>query len=215
MFLKLLDKKIIGLIIGLIFIVLILKNIDIHKSIEAVKHLNFFYVALMVPVYYSSFFFRALRWRTILLRIRNSKRIQAAGETNLIHSENKEIKLTSFLNSILRSWTINYVVPVRGGEIYRAHYFGKKESISRITILASIVLERLLDGFVLFLILLFLVSFVYSSKKFFGVAVAAGIIFTAVFLCLFLASKFYKNTLIQEKLKKFFNSNLLIIKKVF
>jgi hypothetical protein len=183
---KIFDKKIISLIIGVIFIALILKNIDIHKSIEAVKHLNFFYVALMVPVYYSSFLFRAFRWRTII-------------------SEKKELKLSSFLNALFRGWTINCVVPARGGEIYRAHYFGKKEDISRVTVLASIVLERIFDGLILFLILLLLVTFVYSSKKFFGVAVLAGIVFVGGFTGLLLTSKFYKNTFIKEKFKKFFS----------
>ena len=181
---KIFNKKTIrtyfGLIIGLIFIAFILKNIDIHKSIEAVKHLNFVYVVLMIPLYYSSFLFRALRWKAIL-------------------AENKKIKLNSFLNSILRGWAVNSIVPARGGEIYRAHHFGKKENLSRITILASIVLERIFDGIVLFLILFFLVSFVYSNKKLFGVAVVAGIVFVGVFSGLLLISKFYKNTFIQEK----------------
>lgn len=184
---KIPDKKIIGLIIGVIFIALILKDIDIHKSIEAVKHFDFFYVALMFPVYFCAFLFRALRWKLIL-------------------SEKNGIKLSSFLNSIFRGWFINNFVPARGGEIYRAHYFGKKEGISRVTILASIVLERVFDGLILFLILLLLASFVFSSKKFFGVAVAAGFLFIGLFSVLLLISKFYKNTFIQEKV------NILILK---
>jgi len=185
--LKILDKKIIGLFIGVIFIALILKNIDIHKSFEAVKHFNFFYLLLMIPVYYCAFLFRALRWRTIL-------------------SEKTGIKISSFLNSIFRGWFVNNFVPARGGELYRAHYFGKKEGISRVTVLASIVLERIFDGLVLFLILLLLASFVYSSKKFFGVAVAAGILFIGTFSVLLLTSKFYKNAFIQKRF------NVLILK---
>ena len=184
-FMKIFDKKIISLITGAVFIALILKNIDVNKSLEAVKHLNFFYVLLMIPAYYCAFLFRALRWKTIL-------------------SGKKEIKLTSFLNSLLRGWLVNCVVPARGGELYRAHFFGKKEDLSRVTILASIVLERIFDGLILFLILFLLASFVYSSKKFFGIAVAAGIIFVGTFLSLLLISKFYKNAFIKEKFKKFF-----------
>jgi len=207
---KILDKKIIGLIIGVIFITLILKNIDIHKSFEAVKHFNFFYALLMIPAYYCAFLFRALRWKLII-------------------SEKTGIKLSSFLNSLFRGWFINNFVPARGGEFYRAHYFGKTESISRVTILASIVLERIFDGLVLFLILLLLASFVYSSKKFFGVAIIAGILFIGTFLGLLLISKFYKNTFIQKKfhililkikeknfIKKFLNEKFCeILSKIF
>jgi len=208
--LKIFDKKIIGLIIGVIFITLILKNIDPHKSIEAVKNFKFMYLFLMIPVYYSAFLFRALRWKLII-------------------SEKTGIKLSSFLNSLFRGWFINNFVPARGGELYRAHYFGKKESLSRVTILASIVLERIFDGLVLFLILLLLASFVFSSKKFFGVAVAAGIVFMGTFSVLLLISKFYKNTFIQEKfnililkikeknfIKKFLNEKICeIVSKIF
>jgi len=184
--LKIFDKKtIIGLFIGVIFIALILKNIDIHKSFEAIKHFNFFYMLLMIPVYYCAFLFRALRWRTILLRSGNS--------------EKTGIKFSSFLNSLFRGWLVNYFVPARGGEFYRAHYFGKKEGISRVTVLASIVLERIFDGLLLFLILFLLASFVYTSQKFLGVAVIAGFIFIGTFSGLLLTSKFYKNIFIQKK----------------
>lgn len=146
--------------------------------------MNFFYAALIIPVYYSSFLFRALRWKTILLQSGNST---------------DKIKLPSFLSSIFKGWTISCFVPARGGELYRVHSFGKKENISRITLLASIVLERIFDGFILFLILLLLSAFVYSSEKFFKVSVIAGIVFISAFSCLLLISKFYKNTFIQEK----------------
>lgn len=170
---KFFDKKLIGLLIGLIFIVLILNNIDINKSIEAVKSINPFYLVLMVPVYYSSFVFRALRWRAIL-------------------SENKRIKLSSLFNYLMKGWTVNCLVPARAGEIYRAHLAGKKENLSRVTILASIVLERIFDGIILFFILFFLVSFMYSSKKLFGVLTTAGIIFLGGFVFLLVISKFHK-----------------------
>lgn len=194
---KIFDKKIIGLIIGLVFIVLILKNIDVNKSIEAVKHLNLFYACLMIPVYFSSFLFRSLRWRAILEQSGN------------------EIRLSSFLDAIFRGWSVNCVVPARGGELYRAYYFGKKEGLSKTTILSSIVLERIFDGLVLFLILFFLVSFIYSSKKFFGVAVTAGTIFVGFFLVLLSVSKFYKNAFLQEKFKKLSGFEFINTNKIF
>lgn len=184
---KIFDKKFLGLIIGVIFIALILKDIDIKKSLEVLKHVNFAFIFLMIPAYFSAFLFRALRWKTIL-------------------EKNKKVSITSLLNAIFRGWAVNNVVPARGGELYRAHFFGKKEDISRATILASIILERIFDGIVLFLILLSLVSFVYSSKKFFGVAIVAGIVFVGGFVGLLLMSKFYKNTFIKEKF------NILILK---
>ncbi len=193
---KFFDKKLIGLIIGLVFIVLIVKNIDIHKSIEAIRHIDFIYIILIIPAYFGAFLFRAFRWKTIL-------------------SENANIKITSFLNALLRGWLINCIVPARGGEIYRAHYFGKKENVSRVTILTSIVLERIFDGIVLFLILLFMTAFIYSSKKFYNVAIIAGVIFTGGFFGLLLISKFCKNNFIREKFFIFLNTTPNFINKIF
>lgn len=207
---KILNKKLIGSIIGIIFLALILKNIDINKSIESVKHLNLFFILLMFPCYFLSFIFRALRWKTIL-------------------PENKTIKLSSCLNFMLRGWAVSCVVPARAGEIYRAYYFGLKENISRITVIASIVLERAFDGIILFSILLAMVSFVYSSKKLFFVSITAGLVFCGVFTVLLISSKFYKNNFIKKNfytlilkisennfIKKFLNEKLCeILSKIF
>lgn len=204
---KIFDKKYIGLIIGAVFIVLILKNIDIHKSIEEIKHFNLCYLILMIPVYYLSFLFRAFRWKTIL-------------------SEDKNIKLSSLLNFLFKGWAVNCIVPARGGEIYRTYYFGKKENISKAKILASIVLERMFDGLVLFLTLFLLVSFVYANSKFLKVSITAGITFSGIFTGLLLISKFYNNAFFQKKIPpkindyissfmnglEVFNSSFLLLK---
>jgi uncharacterized protein (TIRG00374 family) len=207
--LKIFDKKYLGLIIGAIFIYLIVKNIDINKSIEEIRHLNPYFLLLMIPVYLSSFAFRALRWRTIL-------------------SEPK-IKLSSFLNFLFRGWLVNCIVPARGGEIYRTYYFGKRENISKVKTFASIVLERIFDGLVLFSILFILTSFVYANKKFLGVSIVAGIVFCGVFAVLLLLAKFYNNTFFRNKcsclilkikekniIKRFFNEKICeILSKIF
>lgn len=177
---KIFDKKIIGLFTGLIFLVFIVKNLDLNKSVEVVKNFDFYYILLMIPVYCSSFLFRTVRWRIIL-------------------SKNKKIKFWSLFNYIIRGWTINSFVPARAGEIYRTHMTGKKENVGRMTILASVILERIFDGIVLFLILTFFVSFLSSNKILFGVAVVAGILFTGSFLFLFLTSKAYNNASFREK----------------
>ncbi len=177
---KFFNKTIIGFIISVIFIILILRTVNIKESIEAIKNLNMFYVVLMVPVYLCSFLFRAFRWKTIL-------------------SENKKIRFNSLLNSLFRGWLANCIIPARGGEFYRAHYFGKKEDISRITVMASIVLERMFDGMILFLILLFLISFIYSNPHLGKVAIAAGIVFMGGFISLLITAKLYKNEPFKEK----------------
>jgi len=195
---KIFNKKLLGFVVSIVFIVLIIKSIDIKESIEAVKQLNPAYLLFMVPAYFCAFIFRAFRWRAIL-------------------THDKKIKIMSLLNSLFKGWLVNCVVPARGGEFFRAHHFGKREDISRVKVLASIVLERIFDGMVLFLILLFLISFIYSNQNMGKIATAAGIVFVGGFIGLLITAKLHKNKTFKEKFSAFTASFAKIgfINKIF
>ena len=47
----------------------------------------------------------------------------------------------------------NCVLPARLGELVRAVYFGKKEEMSSSSALGTVVVERILDGFMILIIL--------------------------------------------------------------
>lgn len=81
-------------------------------------------------VYLSSFPVRALRWRLIL-------RVQ------------KALSLRHLLASVFVGYMANNVLPARAGEIYRAHFLGRRARMSRSGVAASIVVERTFDGLVL------------------------------------------------------------------
>lgn len=178
------NKTLLGLLVSVLLITLIVRNIDIKQSIEAVKHLNPVYIVIMYAAYYCSFIVRAFRWKTIL-------------------SGQKVVKYRTLFSSLFRGSLANCVIPARGGELYRAHYFGKKEELSRITVMASIVLERIFDGMILFLILLFLISFLYPSSHLGKVAAAAGIVFVGGFAGLLITAKIYNNDSLKNKLSAY------------
>ena len=78
-------------------------------------------------VYLSSFPVRALRWRLIL-------------------REQKLLSLKEVMASVFVGYMANNVLPARAGEIYRAHYLGRRVRMSRSGVAASIVVERTFDG---------------------------------------------------------------------
>lgn len=184
-------KKIFGLLISIIFIGLVLFQIDLKEVFESFKKFHFAYILIIIPIYYLSFWIRAYRWKIIL-----------SGEPSL--------RIRSLISSLFIGFTANCLLPARMGEFYRAHLFGKKEDIKRAKVFASIVLERILDGTVLFLILLFLICFIYSKPWLFKLAFATGTIFIGGFLFLLVFAKFGKSSSFQQNpilmfFKKFLN----------
>jgi uncharacterized protein (TIRG00374 family) len=191
--LKILDKKLIGLVISVIFIAIIFHQLDIKKTCESFKQINLMYLLLAVPLYYISFLFRALRWRSLL--------------------SNNDLTLKSLLSALFMGYTANNLLPARMGEIYRAYMFGKKEGLKRSTVFASILLERIFDGVIIFFILITLISHIYSKPWLFHVAFGAGSIFVTGFIMLFIFAKLGNSDRLQDKsslMYEKFRNNILI-----
>lgn len=69
---------------------------------------------------------RAARWRTIL-------------------AFRTPVSAGMSLQALLAGYAVNSILPARLGEVFRAHYLGRRAGVSRSSALASIVVERLLD----------------------------------------------------------------------
>ncbi|MCK7521060.1 MAG: flippase-like domain-containing protein [Ignavibacteriales bacterium] len=177
--LRILNKKVIGVLISVVFIVLIALQIDVKKSLEAFKTIDFRLFPLIIPIFYLSFLVRAFRWCVIL-------------------SGNNNLRIRSLISSLFIGFTANSLLPARMGEFYRAHIFGKKENIQRGKVFASIVLERILDGSMLFFILVSLIYFQCLKPWVFQLALLAGIIFIGGFLVLFTIAKYGKSRFLRE-----------------
>jgi uncharacterized protein (TIRG00374 family) len=80
----------------------------------------------------------------------------------------KKVRLYSLFSSTVIGFMANNILPVRLGELVRAYSLGTKENISRSATFATIVMERVFDGFSLLLILwvtLLFFPFSRSSAK--------------------------------------------------
>jgi uncharacterized protein (TIRG00374 family) len=109
-------------------------------------------------VYPSSFPVRALRWRLIL-------RAQ------------KAVSVRELLASVFVGYMANNVLPMRAGEIYRAHHLGRRVRMSRSGVAASIVVERTFDGLMLVCVIL-LVFVLFPQEHYLGgTALITGLVF--------------------------------------
>jgi glycosyltransferase 2 family protein len=106
---------------------------EIVQAMAGVRPGWLVFVLLSLPV---RFWLTAVRWRVLLSRV-------------------KRIGLHRLFGITLIGFMANNVLPARMGEFVRAYALGKSESLSKSLSFATIVVERLFDGFTL---LIFLVA---------------------------------------------------------
>jgi len=180
---KLINKKSLGIVISLIFIAIIVHQVDIGKTIQAFGRMNPLFILPIIPIYLLSFVIRAYRWKTFL--------------------SGNNLKFMSLLSSIFIGFSLNCVLPARAGEIYRAYFFSKKENLNKTKVFTSVILERFFDGFVLFTILVAVIYLVQRSALFSNIAYLAGLIFLGGLGALMIIVKLQESGNKREKVKSF------------
>lgn len=131
------DKKLwIGIGISLFFLFLLFRKIDFHKMMAAFREMDYFYILPAVISTFVSYFFRAVRWKYLLLPM-------------------KKTQLRNLFPSTIIGYMANNLLPARLGEFVRAYVLGEKEGLGVGAVFASLVLDRLCDGFTVLMILLF------------------------------------------------------------
>src|SRR3989344_1013263 len=145
------------------------KNVDwkVLKEILSGAKLSYIFLGLVVSLI--TFWLRAVRWRILL-------------------SPFQKIPLLTLLRWHIGALLINNLLPLRMGEITRAYWAGHKSSISKSTIFATIVLERLLDVLSLASITVALLFYMgvgrMDSFLTGGNLAAAGLLVAAIFFAL-------------------------------
>lgn len=123
-----------GLFISALFLYLAFKQVDFGRTVEILLSSKIYYIMLAVLICVIQFFIRAWRWRILL----------------------NPLKKTGFLNRFLAGligFAANCVLPARLGEFIRANSLGQVEKVSKSSVFATIVVERLFDGFSLLLVM--------------------------------------------------------------
>jgi uncharacterized protein (TIRG00374 family) len=162
-------KTIIGILISAAFLYLAVRKVDIHGLEEALRNADYFFIVPVVFLILFSVIMRSVRWRYLMRPL-------------------KEIAFWSLASATFIGLMANNVLPARLGEFVRAYAIGEKEKVSKSSSFATIVFERILDGFTLLFFLLIVLIFYGISfpgwlrnASFFAlVFYAAAIIFLAL-----------------------------------
>lgn len=116
-----------GIIISIFFIFLILKNIDIKSMLKTIAAGQYLWLLPYFCSVAASFAFRSVRWK-------------------FLFSPVKKFGPLELFPCLMMGFASNLIFPVRIGEFVRAYIVGKKHDVSKSASLATIVLERIMDG---------------------------------------------------------------------
>ncbi|RQW85351.1 MAG: UPF0104 family protein [Geobacter sp.] len=124
-----------GICISAFFLFLVFRSIDGAKLATAFRTMDSRFLVPAVAATLLSYYLRAYRWKLLLM-------------------EDKQTSMANLFSATAIGYMANNLLPARVGELVRVYVLGEKEGIDKGTVFASLVLDRLFDGFSVLLILL-------------------------------------------------------------
>lgn len=162
-----LGRAALGIGISAVALILVVRSVDLAAAWDALKSAQPGWLLVMVAFICTDILIRAVRWRLLLTPI---------GHVRLIDS----------LAAMLVGYLANNVLPARLGEIVRSHEMGERSGLSKVAILGTIVVERVVDTLVVVIIaavaiLVLSVRGVVASAVLVGLAVT-GLLVVGIFV---------------------------------
>ncbi len=138
-----------GIGVSLFFMGLLFRKIDFPQLAAVLKEVDYPYLAGAVVLTFASYFMRAVRWKYLLICER-------------------PLPLGSLYPATIIGYMANNLLPARLGELIRAYTLARREQLETPSVLASLVIDRLCDGFsviVVLLIALFTLDFPPAMRE--------------------------------------------------
>jgi uncharacterized protein (TIRG00374 family) len=120
----------VGLAISILFLYLALRGLQLATVWGAIRTANLLWLLPVIPIYFTSVWMRSLRWHFLLRPI-------------------KQLKTGTVFPIVAIGYMGNNIYPARAGELLRAILLKRRFDISISSTLASIIIERILDGVVM------------------------------------------------------------------
>jgi uncharacterized protein (TIRG00374 family) len=124
-----LGRAVLGIAISIIALALVARSVDLGAAWATLRTTDPRWVALLVVFLAVDILLRAVRWRVLLAPL-------------------AAVSFADTLASLLVGYLANNILPARLGEIVRSHDLGERTGVSRSAILGTIVIERIVDTFV-------------------------------------------------------------------
>lgn len=161
-----------GVVVSLLFVVLILRNIDFKELKESFSKIKCIYLFPALAVYAFGFCLRILRWKCLFRHERS-------------------VKTNSVFSALMIGFMVNHIFPARIGEVVRAYVLSKKEGLSKTLSFGTVVMGRLFDimTLLIFLSVIFLIFPLPPLFKNINYIGAAGFISVLIFIIFLIYNK--------------------------
>lgn len=124
-----------GISVSLFFLILLFNKIDFRSLGEALYTADYRYIVLAIVITFASYYLRAVRWHYLLI-------------------EEKAIPISSLYPATIIGYMANNLLPARLGEFVRAYALAQQEQLETPAVFASLVIDRLFDGFTVLILLI-------------------------------------------------------------
>lgn len=159
-------KRYISALISIFLLYMIFQKMDFAEILENLQGFNLKGLFLAIPLYFTGYIARAKRWKSLMLN-------------------NNILQTKTLMGIIFTGYAMNCFMPARAGDFFRAHLIGDRFGLSKVKVISSILLERILDGIVVFSMLVFVMLFFCKQPWIYDIATLAGSIFLGLFAILF------------------------------
>ncbi len=170
-------KIALGIIVSIVFLYIAFANINLTDFWLAIKDANYFFLIPASLLVVLSLLVRAYRWKYLLIL-------------------QKDIEFKSVFSALSVGFFGNCVLWFRGGEIVRAYLIGKNEKLSKSSVFATILVERIMDVLSLLVLAVFVILFLpipqneyYNYIRNFGLILFAAEMGVIIFVIMLLAKK--------------------------
>ncbi len=154
----------VGIGVSTVFIVLFLRNTNFSGVADAFTDANVALILLAIVVYFAGIYARAIRWHYLLRHV-------------------QPIPPHKLFPIIAIGFGTNNILPLRAGEVIRAHTLYRRHGVRRATGLSSIFMTRVFDGLMLTIFLT--VGVIASLVSFEGMAYAGDLLLAAMAFLIF------------------------------
>src|SRR5689334_15340549 len=153
-----------GLVIGLVFLYLAFRGQNFKEIGESLSQANYWWLIPGLISYFAGVGVRAVRWHYLLGPI-------------------QKVSARRLFPVVVIGYMANNVLPVRMGEVVRAYVLDRREGVRKTASLATIVVERIMDGITMLLFLSVVSLFVKVSSSIEGIEkIAAGVFLVGIIL---------------------------------
>lgn len=119
-----------GLLVSGIFLYIALRGLKLEQVGEVIRSAQLGWLLLVIPIDFTSLWFRSVRWQLLLRPV-------------------KTIPVKAVFPIMAIGYMGNNIYPARAGELLRAVILKQRQDIPIPSSLASIIVERILDGVVI------------------------------------------------------------------